>query len=161
MLFSVERAQYPNESDFVPIASATDAAIEAGLYGSRDIRYGLTPIGGRIWEDIARPRWQHYIDVSFSDDPPGHMHAQHQRTIEAYVAAENAVGSGTFVVDDTTWQIVAPWHATYWKTLPQGVSVQVRYMWNDNMPEKSDTLEHYKRLDNLTHWYDNPFCNAC
>jgi hypothetical protein len=118
--------------EFVP----TRPDIMAGLTGQVCLFYGLTAQGGTRWEAFARPEWSRYIDVGYWTDATrgeiavGEIVAQDQHAVEQYRAALFAhYVEPTYTIhpDSERWDLVVPWCATYWKTLPQGHRLRFKY----------------------------------
>jgi hypothetical protein len=89
--------------------------------------YSLTAQGGQRWEEIARPDWSrfHELDYIGEDAPTGLI-----VTAGSLARAEEVLQS-----DFPRYQLrriagidrlheLRPWHATYWKTLPDGYRLQ-------------------------------------
>lgn len=100
--------------------------IEAALDEPSDnaIYYHLTEEGGRQWEAFARPNWSSYINVEFTP------HEDHGTELGQLICAEKDLLQGyvrwlrssQYDIDEGSKQFdtLAPWKATYWKTLPLG-----------------------------------------
>ncbi len=108
--------------------------IEAALDEQDDIKqqhyYALTENGGRHWEAFARPDWNWYISAGYD-----YLEDNESSSAELVCAAEDhlksylrLLRSHEYDVDEGSIQFdtVAPWKATYWKTLPLGHRVRFR-----------------------------------
>jgi hypothetical protein len=106
------------------------ASLAHGAYDSNlePVVYGLTPAGGARWETTAEADWSRFYE-GFSHEAGG---SEDQRVLTAgslarlhelldhhtgFLYEEIVAGS---VIED----IVRPWEATYWKTLPVGFRVR-------------------------------------
>jgi hypothetical protein len=92
------------------------------------IWYGLTAQGAARWEQAAKPDWSRYFWDRWDSE---------QQSVE-FTAATSASLQRLLVHGPLEWwvawvprteerSIVMPWHATYWKTLPEGHHIQLRY----------------------------------
>lgn len=89
--------------------------------------FRLTPTGGVVWEEFARPFWNHFIEGPIPQED-GELGTEqlHQATcasrerLAEYL--ERAAFHDCYDVDQSsvTWSEVRPWQAKYWKELPVG-----------------------------------------
>ncbi len=83
--------------------------------------YGLTAEGGRQWEAFAAPRWEEHIDVEETGDggvETGEYGSMNLDRLRRYIDGLHYLGVN-IIPDTLKWDIVEPWEATYWKTLPR------------------------------------------
>jgi len=118
------------------------------------IYYGLTELRGKAWEEFARPNWDSYISAlyEFPDQEDGFQLAEiicaNKLLLERYISSiefhDMDIMKETKIND-----ILEPWDATYWKTLPVGY--RTRFKCKDKLKErgKPPTSSFYKNL-----WYD-------
>jgi hypothetical protein len=91
--------------------------------------YGLTAAGGAAWEEVARPDWDRYIDVSFGTDPDeGEVICADPARAEDYVFSPHQEHAP--LPDSIRRDRLEPWPATYWKTLPMGH--RLRFLYDPN-----------------------------
>ncbi len=73
---------------------------------------------------------------------------------------------GHLVVPDSVRRdILTPWQATYWKTLPIGYRTRFLYLSQEEIPEEPQEYEHYVKdqekamawIEQLDQWYHNYF----
>lgn len=88
--------------------------------------YALTAAGGALWEEVAWPDWNRYLDVSFGLDPDeGEVICADPSRADKYVFSpyqENLP-----LADSIRRDRLEPWKATYWKTLPLGHRIRFLY----------------------------------
>lgn len=119
----------------------------------------LTPAGGAVWEAFASPRWERYLDEC-AELPEGYDEETHRsicgvsrQRIERFMRLREK--HGEFIHwGSCQWDILSPWQATHWKTLPVGY--RVTYLCDG---ERDDLLDPLARLallemDSIRRWYD-------
>jgi hypothetical protein len=111
----------------------TERQLHAALVGRAEglTLYWLTSKGGAAWEAVTAPDWQRYLDGSWLD-PDEHLITVAGMDRER-VARELHWPSGAFEriereIAAERWEHLAPWQATYWKSLPHGHRVQATYL---------------------------------
>jgi hypothetical protein len=94
---------------------------------TKDWFYGLTMKGGSAWEEAAQPDWQQFFRDEY-DELEGHeyvtLSASSITTLQRAVRFLERLRSrriGAFSREQA--RNVAPWDATYWKRLPEGLEV--------------------------------------
>jgi len=119
-----------------PIPDDPTDPLQIGGRHPDETYYELTPAGGAAWEDFARPNWDLFIEgvgtqIDDSPDyvePPcpsrGYAICPTRRMIERYIAVAHHIGNEIDMAS-LRWDIVSPWKATYWKTLP--TAIRARY----------------------------------
>ncbi len=94
------------------------------VVGGPDVWYGLTAQGGARWEAVSAPDWERFSDCWWGDpDWWGAVSADHLR-VEQYLSSAKV--QSRIVPGSELWEVVTPWQATYWKTLPIGHKVSFR-----------------------------------
>jgi hypothetical protein len=136
------------------------AGIKAGLSGEAKIFYGLTAQGGDKWEQYSNPNWDRYVDMGFTIDPyEGEIiattHELVEKSLSYQPAFANLIQNGS-----EAWDVLSPWQATYWKTLPIGHRVKFAYVPDEKTswgPAEVHLLEARQRQSEaywaLTRWY--------
>ena len=85
--------------------------------------YGLGPRGAPRWEGIANPRWESFIDRDYYEDNSPRrtlkLRGQRERLEQALLLLPHM----KIIPGTERWEHFSPWHATYWRTLPQGSHV--------------------------------------
>ena len=120
--------------------------------------YQLTPEGGAAWEAFARPRWDHFIgDFGSHTEPeePGQLASAEatcadRRHLLYYLQGVHWFG---WEIDPkaVVWDMVQPWEATYWKTLPSAHRVRFSIL---SMPEEHpDYYGSQMWFHSLAEWY--------
>ena len=117
--------------------------------------YGLTTEGGAAWENVARPDWDRYLDVSFGTDPDeGEVIGVDSARAESYIFSpyqEHPPLAGSVRRDR-----LEPWPATYWKTLPLGHRIRFLYDPNSSVQPAYGTDARAKMLallDDADRWF--------
>jgi hypothetical protein len=138
-------------------AMPTTEEIESGMISAtQDLVFAFTAKGALRWEEAAKPNWGLYIyeaasgfdeqQQTWQTDLWSRTHARLEDAIRFRYAGERAPGP-------EEWEVVRPWHATYWKVLPEGVHVRLRtgrvlpfQKWTEGEVKWSNTLS----------WYESP-----
>jgi hypothetical protein len=101
------------------------------LHGTDDLKpYGLTGLGGRIWEDYSSPKWEYYCPQSLyyinHETCFGRLRSTNKTVLDKLVTSFQIIPSCDFeslywgdpiVPGPVSWEIVANWQPMYWKTL--------------------------------------------
>ena len=61
--------------------------------------------------------------------------------------------SGKPVSGTGKWEVIRPWHATYWKTFPEGYHVQLR---TSGSTSPADWTEEEMKWPETLRWYRSP-----
>ncbi len=93
--------------------------------------YRLTPAGGARWEELTIPDWSRYYEVDVDgevDDPQVTITVETLREEDLDKARRVYLEDGFSYIDlgHEATSHVAPWHPTYWKTLPDGYRLRFR-----------------------------------
>jgi hypothetical protein len=103
------------------------AGIKEGLSGEANIYYGLTAQGGARWEEYSNPDWDRYADEAWGIDPnEGEISATTRELVERHLSFQD-IGNYRVCPGSEVWDILSPWEATYWKTLPTGHRLRLEY----------------------------------
>ena len=146
----------------------TRAGIQDHLDGRLLASYYLTPQGGARWEAMAHPDWNKFSIVNFLGQFPyeeGFLGTQRE-IIEQLLALDRLFFMYKHIPGSEKWNVLKPWEATYWKTLPRGYYVSCEFQHSDFFPWKLDDntpaeiVEEYKQAsqwyENVNKWYTNP-----
>jgi hypothetical protein len=90
--------------------------IDAGLRGSFELVYELTPCGGARWEKVVRPDWSLYLSSS-EGQRFSWTQAQSRGYLEYWIEVERSLGR---IGELSHWKELRPWRPVYWKQLPVG-----------------------------------------
>jgi hypothetical protein len=90
--------------------------IDAGLRGSFELVYELTPSGGARWEKVVRPDWSLYLSSS-EGQRFSWTQAQSRGYLEYWIEVERSLGR---IGELSHWKELRPWRPVYWKQLPVG-----------------------------------------
>ena len=131
-----------SDRGLIRIHSAQDESVLAQTHAEIDLAwakgkysepggfiYGLTPRGGELWERYARPDWSRYSDSTVGYQPDvGVIEAISLEAAEAvYQRHERGDDEYEPLAESKQGEVLVPWQATYWKTLPTGY--RLRYEW--------------------------------
>ncbi|HEY0367409.1 MAG TPA: hypothetical protein VGC73_13135 [Pyrinomonadaceae bacterium] len=128
--------------------------IEAALDGRLDCLYGLTAQGGARWEEASHPQWERYITAGVYADPKeGEIIGSDPQLVRQYDSLSHYVWDISVVADSKRWDVLQPWEATYWKTLPLGHRVRFRFEWAERSPESKSDAAISEWLAQINNWY--------
>lgn len=146
----------------------TMAGIQDHLDGRLLASYYLTPQGGARWEAMAHPDWNKFSIVNFLGQFPyeeGFFGTQRE-IIEQLLALEHLIFMYEHIPGTEKWNVLEPWEATYWKTLPRGYHVSCEFQPNDECLDyqkegaSPELIEEYKQAlqwyENMKKWYTDP-----
>ncbi|WP_333220736.1 hypothetical protein [Microcoleus sp. Pol12A5] len=146
----------------------TRAGIQDHLDGRLLASYYLTPQGGARWEAMADPDWNKFSIVNFLGQFPyeeGFLGTQRE-IIEQLLALDRLLFMYEHIPGTEKWNVLEPWKATYWKTLPRGYYVSCEFQHSDLCPWELDDntpaeiVEEYKQAsqwyENVKKWYTDP-----
>ncbi|WP_155968903.1 hypothetical protein [Kamptonema formosum] len=149
----------------------TPDEIQANLNGKLRASYELTPQGGARWEAVAQADWNRYFEW-YSDDYKSiecelwncELVAIDRHLIEWLLSIDCYLPSHSIHIPSTeVWDIIEPWQATYWKTLPR--AYRVRYQARERVPHIGpdtplDIFETYQQAQKwyseISEWYIDP-----
>lgn len=133
--------------------------IEAALYMSHTERidqaeqvfYGVTALGGALWETLSHPQWDDFFLEGYGIDPyEGEMSASTRSLIEerlALIPYDSFIKA--IVPESVRWSVLQPWEATYWKQLPIGYRIEFTYL----PLSEAETLARSTPPDHVQAWY--------
>ena len=161
--FPYNREESTQKIDLTTGIALTMSEIQANLMGKLEVKCYLTPQGGANWETIARPNWQQYLKWSCA---PGSTEStiisQDREAISQLLQFSPYLDGRQPIPETVIWELLEPWSATYWKTLPHAskVSYQIQAVGNSvrASPEFSEESEKaYKWYGEILEWYNKPF----
>jgi hypothetical protein len=94
--------------------------------GSSSYQYGLTVLGGRLWEARAHPLWDRYVSTTYGyavaelGRNSAAIAAQSRELAEQYLKWQHVRHRCSVIPTTVRGEEIAPWRATPWKTLPRG-----------------------------------------
>lgn len=118
--------------------------------------YWLTDRGGAVWEQHARPDWSRYVTAWSSTDPnEAVIEAASREVAEAEFRWGEDHGQYRPRPGSRRDEALAPWQATYWKTLPAGYRLQ--YAW-DELPVRERIHRGWAQAPSPSNsaWYTEP-----
>ncbi|MEG4322318.1 MULTISPECIES: hypothetical protein [unclassified Microcoleus] len=161
---------FTDEYDTEPASDVvlTRAGIQDHLIGRLVASYYLTPQGGARWEAMAHPDWNKFFIVNFREFFPDEdeIFGTQREILEQLLSLDRLILGKQHIPGTEKWNVLEPWEATYWKTLPQGYHVSCEFQHNDScldyqkegaLPELVE--EHEQALqwyENMKKWYTDP-----
>ncbi|MFM9267044.1 hypothetical protein [Tychonema sp. BBK16] len=149
----------------------TRAGIQDHLDGRLLACYYLTPQGGARWEAMAHPDWSKFFSLKFYEPFPyeEQILGTQQQIMEQLLVLERFIFDRQHIQGKEVWDVLEPWQATYWKTLPRGY--QVRCESQPNVSDNSELdylkegappelVEEYEQAmqcyEDMKKWYTDP-----
>ena len=142
----------------------TLAEIETIFDRKLDAYYYLTEKGSAKWEAMVNPDWNRYF-FHDANQESGEILSSDRDLIEEILSKDSLLHNWALVEGTEEWEILEPWEATYWKTLPRGY--RVRYQTFDNRdyherrhgnPElESAQFQAYRWYVEVGRWYTFPY----
>jgi hypothetical protein len=146
----------------------TMAGIQDHLDEKINATYYLTPQGGARWEAMAHPDWNKFFIVNFLGQFPyeeGFLGTQRE-ILEQLLALDRLILMYEHIPGTKKWNILEPWEATYWKTLPRGYHVSCEFQHNDSYLDyqkegaSPELIEEHEQVmqwyENMKKWYTDP-----
>lgn len=139
-----------------------DNPMHPGFRHPDEIYYQLTPLGGKTWENFACPDWNQFIGgigtvIGDTEDPPcpsrGQVICPSDWKLNYYLHYAAHIGHH---IDETSIRrdLITPWKATYWKTLPKAHRVRYKMMYHDVYQENRGwPLLSSQVFDLQRNWY--------
>ncbi|NJK66885.1 MAG: hypothetical protein HC941_10350 [Microcoleus sp. SU_5_3] len=147
----------------------TRAGIQDSLDGRLLAFYYLTPQGGAKWEAMAHPDWNKFLIANFRQIFPDYEEGilgTQREIVEQLLALDRLIFMYEHIPGTEVWNVLEPWQATYWKTLPRGYHVSCEFQHSDFYPWELDDntpaeiVEEYKQAsqwyENIKKWYTDP-----
>ncbi|MEG3929503.1 MULTISPECIES: hypothetical protein [unclassified Microcoleus] len=156
------------DAEGTPDVVLTMAGIQDHLDGRLKASYYLTPQGGAKWEAMAHPAWNKFLIANFLNIFPYEegIIGTEREIIEQLLAVDSLILIHEHISGTEKWNVLEPFQATYWKTLPRGYHVSCEHKSSDFCPWKLDDntpaeiVEEYQRAsqwyENVKKWYTDP-----
>lgn len=160
----------------IPNVILTRAGIKDELDGRMIASYYLTSQGGARWESMASPDWSKFLNIENFDCPgQGLLVGTTKNIVEKFLALDCFLAvSYKHIPGTEVWQVLEPWPATYWKTLPRGYQVAYKthpanfleehfkkaFELKEAAPASllySHDMARQWRYEFIDKWYRNPF----
>jgi|ERR1017187_5863034 hypothetical protein len=154
-----ERIGSDGVDDLSRLVAATPRTeeIESGMISATpDLVFGFTSKGALRWEEAAKPNWDLYINEAASGFDEHQDTWQTDLWSRTRVRLEAAIRfryAGERAPGPEEWELVRPWHATYWKVLPEGFHVRLR---TGRVVSFLEWTEDEVRWSNTLSWYESP-----
>jgi hypothetical protein len=153
-----------NKKPLRPIFKAEKPAIltlpqiEASLLRESGFLYYLTPKGGFHWETITYPDWSRFSSIIFSKTESEDIDLEEvicpsKQFVEKYLSIDCYLSPVIHVPGTEVWDVLSPWQATYWKTLPTGYRVCFQCIHNNWHIDSDTSPEWIEANDQANEWY--------
>ncbi len=121
-----------------------------GLPDADTIYFGLTRDGGAEWESAARPDWNRYL-FSAAGEHEVEIACADEARLEKFLRSP---WLDWRPIGDERRDVLSPWQATYWKTLPLGHRMRCAYGAREDL---AWTAEQYTQrnawLADVNYWF--------
>lgn len=146
----------------------TRAGIQDNLDGRLLACYYLTPQGGARWEAMAHPDWNKFFILNFREFFPDEdeIFGTQREIFEQLLSLDRLILGKQHIRGTEVWNVLEPWEATYWKTLPRGYHVSCEFQRNDSYLDYQkegsppELVEEYEQAnqwyENIKKWYTDP-----
>lgn len=89
------------------------------------LHFGITPAGGSVWEEFARPNWDRYLQISSFGDDEYRLTSIHKSIIENYVRyAKECIFE--VIAGSDIWTQLTPHLIMDWKKVPSVWELSIR-----------------------------------
>ena len=129
-------------------------------HGQDAFVYGIGPLGAKRWEEVAKPKWDRYIEFERDYEyAPSEFNAtmgkfflkgQRTRLEEGLFLLPNE----QFMPGSDVWEHFMPWPATYWKTLEEGDCITFNAQIDPTVRVELTLKE--EKWAAFSRWYDFP-----
>ncbi len=148
------------DAEGTPDVVLTMAGIQDHLDGRLKASYYLTPQGGAKWEAMAHPDWNKFLIANFLSIFPYEegIIGTEREIIEQLLAVDSLILIHEHIPGTENWNVLEPFQATYWKTLPRGYHVSCEHKSSDFCPWKLDDntpVEIVEEYEQASQWYEN------
>lgn len=138
----------------------TRTGIQDHLDGRLLACYYLTPQGGARWEAKAHPDWNKFFILNFREFFPDEdeIFGTQREILEQLLSLDRLILGKQHIRGTELWNVLEPWEATYWKTLPQGYHVSCEFQCNDSYldyQKEGDSPELVDEYEQASQWYEN------
>lgn len=114
--------------------------------------YQLTAAGGAVWESFAAPNWGRFIDVGYLwDERVGEFCAASEEPLRRYLGYVHHFGYRVHPGSER-WDILEPWQATYWKSLPYGHRLRFDFTFDESSARGGDVPSQAFTLPDWYNW---------
>jgi len=121
------------------------------------LSYGLSRLGGAEWEALSSPRWDRFISASYGADPyDAEIIAEDRQLVQRYFELQRYISSsvGAIIPESLQWDILQPWEATYWKTLPKAHRLRFYYHpYAEDAHVPNTPTWAWEQLRQMCEWY--------
>jgi hypothetical protein len=111
--------------DYVPTPAEVERALEPSPPGTPMITdstlcYGLSTQGGARWERMTEADWDRYIQVEEPEKQVTEIVTSNKERLEDALQRAQNWSTGGWWPESVVRDVIKPWEATYWRTLPVG-----------------------------------------
>lgn len=147
--FVPTRAEIISALSYVPPSRRTKGYDTASTL---EAYYGLTALGGARWEAVSRPDWNRYVYADAGLDE-GKTIAMDRRLVEQYEYFSRFRSNISIIAGSEKWDVLEPWQATYWKTLPIGHRLRYRFTCEETSKMKEVPEAAKQFFKGINNWY--------
>jgi len=128
----------------VPPVRRPNGGVAWGRGTDAPLCYGLSQAGAARWERMAEPDWERYFEDMWPEENTCEVVAGSQHRLDEVLRSTRELWDIEPVGNGIEQDVLTPWEATYWKTLPAGYRARfhhqyTRYRGRGSAPE-------YRRL---------------
>jgi hypothetical protein len=130
--------------------------IEAALNEQSPLSYFLTAQGGERWEIYSKPDWSKYFSGFMNlDTQVAELEGATKNVLKKCFEFKHFLDDIYWCISGTEiWETLTPYHATYWKSLPDGY--RVRYQFKEGeIFSPSEIDPNYSEYQQANEWYSN------
>lgn len=137
----------------MPTVEQIEVAIKGEL--DLDLLYGLTSLGGSVWEEYSKADWKRYIaDIYYTDPNIVEIISMDPDLTEEYFSIH--VRATLKIVEESVEKdVLTPWMPVPWKSLEVGYRIQATYFEQDTFPHFTTDVDN--RITEIRTWYFSPF----
>jgi hypothetical protein len=140
------------ERALAPPIRLSNGGVAWGTGENGPLSYGLSKAGAARWEQMAEPDWQRYFDDSYPEETSCEMVAGSQSRLDELLARAPEMWSIEPIDGQIELDVLTPYHATYWKTLPTGYRACFFHQ-SVQRVGPTTTLEQQRRVSETRRWY--------
>jgi hypothetical protein len=139
------------EKAIVPPVRRANGGVSWGRGRDAPLCYGLSQAGAARWEQMAKPDWVRYFEDGWPEEDTCEVVAGSQSRLDELLGSTRELWDVEPVEGEIEREIISPWEATYWKTLPTVYRVRFRYQ-SAFYPGRGPTPEYRRMMIGLRRW---------
>jgi hypothetical protein len=114
------------DTALVPPVRLPNGGIAWGCGAHGPLSYSLSQAGAARWERMAEPDWERYFEDRWAEKDTYEVVAGSQIRLEELLNNARELWDVEPDGEVTERDVITPWEATYWKTLPAGYLARFR-----------------------------------